>query len=135
MPLAHVWTYWGLNWFFLPNCLNFQQQNPRKNQYLPHLSSENCEINSIKFDLPRAFQQHQESTQNPIHFSISILVNFYWKIDSIINSFHTIAPKSLKPSDAHLLIYSFPKIPRAQHEAPWFWKISTWQNKTNYLAS
>jgi hypothetical protein len=27
--------------------LNFQQQNPLKNQYLPHLSSENCKINSI----------------------------------------------------------------------------------------
>jgi hypothetical protein len=56
-----MWTHWGLNWFFLPNpifaiCLNFQQQNPSKNQYLPHLSSENCEIDSIKSDLPMVFQ-------------------------------------------------------------------------------
>ncbi len=41
-------------------CLNFQQQIPLKNQYLPYFSSENGEINSIKSDLPRAFQQHQE---------------------------------------------------------------------------
>jgi hypothetical protein len=25
-------------------CLNFQQQNSLKNQYLPHISFENCEI-------------------------------------------------------------------------------------------
>jgi hypothetical protein len=31
-----------------------------KNQYLPQLSSENCEVNSIKFDSSSAFQQHQE---------------------------------------------------------------------------
>ncbi len=47
--------------FFLPNpifaiCLNFQQQNLLKNQYISHLSSENCEINSIKSDSLRAFQ-------------------------------------------------------------------------------
>jgi hypothetical protein len=35
--------------------LNFQQQNPLKPQYLPHLSSENCEINSIKLDSPESF--------------------------------------------------------------------------------
>jgi hypothetical protein len=43
-----MWTHWGLNWFFLPDpnfaiCLNFQQQNSLKNQYLPHISFENCE--------------------------------------------------------------------------------------------
>ncbi len=37
-------------------CLNFQQQNPLKNQYVPHLNSKNCEIKFIKFDLPKAFQ-------------------------------------------------------------------------------
>jgi hypothetical protein len=36
--------------------LNFQQQNLLKNQYISHLSSENCEINSIKSDSLRAFQ-------------------------------------------------------------------------------
>ncbi len=32
------------------NFLNFQQQNSLKNQYLPHLGSETCEINSVKSD-------------------------------------------------------------------------------------
>jgi hypothetical protein len=76
------------------NCFPFQ-----KSISSTHFNSENCEINSIKFDLPRAFQQHQESTQIPIQFLILILVSFYWKNDSIINSFHTVAPSSLKPSD------------------------------------
>jgi len=54
--------------FFLLNpilaiCLNFQQQNYLKNQYLPHLNSENCGINFIKSDLLRAFQQGQEQPQ------------------------------------------------------------------------
>jgi hypothetical protein len=39
---------WKLDWCFL--------LNPFKNQYLPHLNSENWEINFIKFDLLRAFQ-------------------------------------------------------------------------------
>jgi hypothetical protein len=69
MVLSQVWTHWGLNWFFLPNtifviCLNFQQQNPLTNQYLSHLSSENCEIKSIKSDFPRTFREHQECPQN-----------------------------------------------------------------------
>jgi hypothetical protein len=42
-----------------------------KNQYLPHLSSENCEINFIKCELLRSFQQHWECPQIPIQFSIS----------------------------------------------------------------
>ncbi len=68
-----------LNWFFLPNpifaiCLNFLQHNPLKNQYLPHLSSENCEINSIKSDSSKAFQEHQENPQIPIKiFSVDFI--------------------------------------------------------------
>jgi hypothetical protein len=92
-----------LNRFFLPNpiiaiCLNFQQQNLLENQYLPHLSSENCEVNSIESDSLRAFQQHQEQPQIPIHFAVLILLSFHRENDSIINSFHTIAPNSLKSS-------------------------------------
>jgi hypothetical protein len=39
---------------FLPNpifaiCLNFQQQNPFRNQYLMHFSFEKCEINSNRY--------------------------------------------------------------------------------------
>jgi hypothetical protein len=37
-------------------CLKFQQQNSLKNQYLPQSSSENCAINSTKFDFPSALQ-------------------------------------------------------------------------------
>jgi len=48
--------------------LNFQQQSPLKIQYLPQLNSENSEINSIKSELSRAFQQHQERPQIPIWF-------------------------------------------------------------------
>jgi hypothetical protein len=40
--------------------LNFQQQSPFKNQHLPHLSSENLRIKLNKYDLLRAFQEHQE---------------------------------------------------------------------------
>jgi hypothetical protein len=48
--------------------LKFQQQSPLKIQYLPQLNSENSEINSIKSELSRAFQQHQEHPQIPIWF-------------------------------------------------------------------
>jgi len=98
----------------------------------------NCEINFIKFDSPKAFQQHQECPQFSIYFSISILFNFPWKNGSIINSFHTIDPNNLKPSRRtfKLLINNFLKIPRAWHKVPWF-KRSYHDNlnKTNYLAS
>ncbi len=36
----------------------FLATNPLKNQYLRHLSCENCEIKSIKSYSRRAFQQH-----------------------------------------------------------------------------
>jgi hypothetical protein len=73
-----IWTHWQLNWFSLPNpifaiCLNFEQQNPLENQYIPHLSSKNCEIiTSVRSDLARAFQQHQEHLQISIQLSILI---------------------------------------------------------------
>jgi hypothetical protein len=89
-----------------------------KNQYLPHLSFENCEINSIKSDLLITFQQHQEHLKIPMQFSVWILLNFHWKNDSIINSFHTVGPDSLKHQWVQpYSFHSFPKIPRAQHEA------------------
>jgi hypothetical protein len=65
---------------FFAICLNFQQQNSLKNQYLPQLSSENCEINSIKFDSPKAFQKHQEHLQIPMQFSVSIFYSFIEKM-------------------------------------------------------
>jgi hypothetical protein len=45
-----------------------------------------------------ALQQHQEHPQSPAQFSVSILFSFHWENGSIINSFHTEAPQSLKPS-------------------------------------
>jgi hypothetical protein len=42
------------------NFFEFPEQNPLKNQYLPHLNFENCQINSIKSNSPMAFQQCQE---------------------------------------------------------------------------
>jgi hypothetical protein len=78
--------------------LNFQQQNPLKNQYLSHLSFENCEINTIKSESSKAFQYQQECPQFAITFSVSLLFIFHWKNDSIINSFHTMASEGLKPS-------------------------------------
>jgi hypothetical protein len=134
-----MWTHWQLNWFFLSNpifaiCLNFQQQNPLKNQYLSHLSFENCEINSIKSESSKAFQYQQECPQFPIIFSISILFIFHWKNDSIINSFHTVSNQFGAP----LLIESF--LNKSMTWSTMVWEISTWhdktkQNKTNYFAS
>ncbi len=140
MPFAQVWTHWRFNWFFLPNpifaiCLNFQQQNPLQNQYLPHLSSENCEINSINSDSLRDFQQHRECFQIPIEFSVLILFNFYSENGSIINSSHTGPPNSLKPS---LCTPTHRELSEDTKSATWstvVWEISAWQNKTNYLGS
>jgi len=54
------------------NLFGFPGIKSIKNQYLPHLTSENCEINFIKSDSPRAFQQHQERPQILLQFSVSI---------------------------------------------------------------
>jgi hypothetical protein len=119
--------------------LNFHQQNPLENEYLPHpLSSENCEINSIKSDLPRAFQLRHEWPQISIQFSVSILFNFRWENDSIINRFHTIAPNNLKPSRCTLTQRELFKDTKSEcnvkpHDLRDL-RITKW-NKTNYLAS
>ncbi len=130
MLLARVWTHW-LSWFFLANpifviCLNFHEQNPLKNQYLSHLSSESCEINSI--DSLSACQQYQERPLIQMRFSVSILISFHWENGSLINSPRTIPPNNLKSSQCTLLIKSFLKIPRAQLETPWFERSQ--RNKT-----
>ncbi len=110
--------------------LIFHQQNLLKKQYFPHISYENCEINSIKIDASRAFQQHQEHTQIPIQFSVPILLHFHWENGSIINSFHIII---LNKVSAPVLIESFPKLPRVWHEAPWFGKSQHDKIKQNVL--
>jgi len=69
-------TNFSLQTQFLQFFWNFQKQNPLKNQYLPHLGSETCEINSVKSDSPRAFLEHQERPQISIQFSFPILFSF-----------------------------------------------------------
>jgi hypothetical protein len=131
-----MWTHWPLNWFFLSNAIFkfFHQNISLKNQYLPHLSSENCEINSIQSDSSRAFQQHQECPQISIQFSFFILFYLHWKIGSIINSFQTVAPNNLKPSQCTLAHEELSHTKNATWSRV-VWEISLWQNKTNYLAS
>jgi len=80
------------------NLFEFPEQNSLKNQYLPHITSENYEIKYIKSDSPRAFQQQQEHPHILIQFAVSILFNFQLENYSIINSFHIIAPNNLKSS-------------------------------------
>jgi len=133
--ISMMWTHtFGAQLIFLPNpnfaiCLNFQQQNPLKNQYLPYISSDNCGINSIESDLPRAFQQHQKCPQIPIQFSVWILFSFHWENGSIINSFDTVAPNSLKPSQC---TPTHQELSKDNENTVWsavVWEISEWQNK------
>ncbi len=100
MPLAQVWT-WSTDFpfqtqFFIIR-LNFQQQNPLKNQYFPHLSSENCEINSIKSKLSESFLITPRT-----HPNSHIILNFYFLFlrenGLIINNLYIIIPNILKPN-------------------------------------
>jgi hypothetical protein len=74
-------TFEGTTNFFLPNPIFWNlglEQNPlKKIQYLPHLSSENCEINSIKSHSPRPFQQNQEQQYPPPPNSV-FSFHFIW---------------------------------------------------------
>jgi hypothetical protein len=131
-----MWTHWVLNWFFLSTQFLqffwiFSHKNSLKNQYLPYLSSENCEINSVKSDSSRAFQQHQESPQISIIF---LVFHLYWKNGSIINSFQTVTPNNLKPSQCTLTHEELSNTKNATWSRV-VSETSPWQNKTNYLAS
>jgi len=111
------------------NLFEFSEQKSLKNQYLPHLTSENYEIKSIKSDSPRAFQQHQEHPHIRIQFAVSILSNFQWENYPIINSFHIIAPNNLKSS---WCIPSHQELSKDIKSITWntmVWELSTWQNK------
>jgi hypothetical protein len=46
-------------------------KNPLQNQYLPHLSSENCEINSIRSGLGKGFPT---TPRTPPNFSIKLSI-------------------------------------------------------------
>jgi hypothetical protein len=71
------------------------KQNLLKNQYLPQLSFENYEINSMKSNSPRAFQT---TPRRPPNSNIVFNSNFHFSNGSIINSFHNVASNILKPS-------------------------------------
>jgi hypothetical protein len=65
---------------FKPNFCNLFEFSTTKSTQKPffsHLNSNFFEINSIKSDSPRAFQQHQDTFQIPILFAVSILFNFH----------------------------------------------------------
>jgi hypothetical protein len=69
-------------------------------------------------------------------FLVSILYSFHLENDSIINSFHTIAPSSPKPSQCtpttHWEHY---KEHGMKHQSTMVWEIWMETNKTNHLAS
>ncbi len=92
--------------------------------------------NSILSDLPRAFQQHPEHSQIPIQFSILILFSFHWENGSIINSFHTVAPNSLKPSWCMTTYLELSEDTKSTAWKQWVGRSQRdKQSKTNYLAS
>ncbi len=127
-----------------PNFFNLFEfsatKNPLNNQYLPHLSSENCEINFIKSTSRRAFQQQQEHPPNSI-----TIVSFHFIYFSLRKWFHNqqlphVAPKSLEPNQCTpTLIQSLLKTPRVQMKHHGLGDLcmtnKTKQNKTRYLAS
>jgi hypothetical protein len=65
---------------FVVICLNFQQKNSFKIQYLPHLKYENYEINSSKSNSTITFQQHQVHLWIQINFLFLILLMFIKKM-------------------------------------------------------
>ncbi len=88
-------------------------------------------INSIKSDSSKAFQQHQEHSQILIQFSVWVLFKFHSENGSIINSFHIVAPNSLKPSQCTHTHQE--KIPRAHREALWCGTSQCDKTKQNKL--
>ncbi len=134
-----MWTHWGrLQPIFPPetqffcNLFEFPTKNPLKIQHLPHLSSE---INSIKLDSLRAFQQFTENTSQFQYIVSSVLIwfSFHQENGSIFNSFHTVAaPNSLKPSRC-ITPYTHRELSKDTKSATWsamVWEMSSWQNKT-----
>jgi hypothetical protein len=73
-----------------------------------------------------------------MQFLVFTLFNFHWKNGSIINSFHTIAPNSLKPSWCTPAHWELSKDTKSVTYNVLIWEILVWQtkqNKTNYLVS
>jgi hypothetical protein len=71
-PTSHATLVYCYNLIFAI-CLNFQQQNPLKNQCHAHPSSKNCEINSIKSTYCVFFSNNKNAPK----FQYSFLFQFY----------------------------------------------------------
>jgi hypothetical protein len=132
--LAQVWTHWMVNWYFLPNpisviCLNFQQQNSLKNQYLPHLTCENYEITPLNLTRQVLSNNTKSTLKFPIQFWVLILFNFHWENGSIINSFQAVTPNSLKPSQGTPIHQKLVKNNKSAAWSTMVWEISAWQIK------
>jgi hypothetical protein len=123
---------------FQTQCLQFVWFSINKiysKKYFPHISYEICEINSIKINASRAFQQHQEHPQIPIQFLVPILLNFHWENGSIINSFHIVVPNNLKQSQYTPTHWELSKDTKSVAWSTMVWEILAWQNKTKCFAS
>jgi len=80
-----VWRYEHIkgltNFSFWTQLLQFfgisNKKIHSKNKYFPHLNFENYEINSIKFDSSKVFQQQQECFQIAMQFLVLVLYDFH----------------------------------------------------------
>ncbi len=115
-------------------CLNFQQLNPLKIQYLSHLKSENCEINSIKSKLSESFLIIPRTHSNS-HIILNFDFFFLWENGSIINNFYIIIPNVLKPSQCTPIHWKLSKDTQSARWCALICGISAWQTKQNKLAS
>jgi len=117
------------------NLFDFPSTKSTQKKYFPHISYEICEINSIKINASRAFQQHQEHPQIPIQFLVPILLNFHWENGSIINRFHIVVPNNLKQSQYTPTHWELSKDTKSVAWSTMVWEILAWQNKTKCFAS
>ncbi len=85
------------------------------------------------------FNKRQKHLQIPINFfQFWFSKKIIGKNGSIINSFHTIAPKSLKPSRCTLTQSELISSKTPRESTAWStvsWEISAWQIKTKHHAS
>ncbi len=136
MCLAQVWTHCGPNWFFLPNPilpigLNFQQQIHSKINIFRTLALKIVKWTLLNLTHWGLSKNTKNSPKIPIQFSVLILFNFHWENGSIFNSFYTIAPNSLKPSQCTSTHRELSKdTQECGNETAMVWEISAWQYKT-----
>jgi len=135
VSLGQVWTHSGLNWFFFQNpifaiFLNFQQQNPFKNTICHTLALKIVKETPLNATHQGLSKTPKPPPQIPIHFLVSNLFSFHWENGSIINSCHTIAPNSLKPSQCTTIHWELSEDTKSPAWSIVVWEIWTWHNKT-----